>query len=407
MRSGAIGQILAVNLLAGCGSTILPADHIRQLSNGGNAPPATFIGRQDLTENSIRVDVPANEWRMMRIDASEIHPDGVQTTLAVANFPNPGAQPWSGFAGQFFNIKNNQSEGPYSLSISGGRPDNPSASAVVTLAGYDPEVLRREIIVIFGSQNAPSTFYLGIVPEKNSGDTTGATTEPIMEVIFGEGETPSDLLATGSLLAEALAGRELLPTPNLESGFGGFGTTYFRTYASNGEKLEVRWGPLEFEEQFLLDGPEGTTVQRTQRIGIRQSMNEGGAFTYLVLSVRQAGLCEWSFTFEVPNFWRDKGSVHPCTSIIPSSTFIGTGADGEGVEFGAPVRLSASGPASPGSFSLEFSQVQTGRDGGDIMGELGPVSALATSATILYAGYLPADLTALYGWTPLHRESGI
>lgn len=375
-------------VLTACNSSSL--SNSNQFSKRGIAPPANDFTVQDLTEHSILVEVPAGEWRMVRLDR-KFFPSGGQTiSLIQASFPSPGAEPWAGSGGQYMRPGTDELVFNSDFFFTGLPGDIP----FYTGAGAQLTNVEREVALIFGSRHAPTRFYLGVVPQ--SGQTLPFLDNPL-SLAFGPGETVDGFNARIAQVADSLARRPLL-TANMESGRGGFGAVYYRFYLPSGEIYSAGAGPIKVEESVMTVLPEGIRAQQKIRLQVDEPMPENGVFAYIGTSVRQAGLCDWSLRVETPEFSRNHGSTYACASSYGPNEFVATDDQGSGILYGQPIHPYASVPTPPGTFKFEFSHTLTGRDGGGIEGYAAPVSAQIPSISGFSLGYINADFNRLYGW---------
>jgi len=383
--------IIALTLgaaLCACNNSV-PAE-VSHLPKSGAAPPPNDFTVQDLTDHSVLIDVPAGEWRMVRLNRNFFPTNGQTITLIQASFPTPGAEPWIGFGHQSVRLSTGEMIGNASFIIQGVRGDIPYASTIETSLTN----VEQEVALIFGSRFAPTRFYLGVVPENGQ---LLPSTDNLMAALLGPGETVDGFNARIAEAADGLARRPLLPA-GMESGRGGFGAVFIRFYLSSGEIYSASSGPLKLVESTLAEAPAGVKLQQNLLIQSEEPMPESGLFFYGAGVERQAGLCQWNYQVNAPEFHRNNKSTYACDSTYGPNTFVATDTEGSNIYYGPLVHLSTSAPTTPGTFKFELSHTFTGRDGGSVQGYAAPLSSLVLSQTLVFFGYINADFEALYGW---------
>lgn len=378
--------LLGLSLIACTNSSPVSTN---QFSKHGSAPTANAFTVQDLTDHSVLVDVPAGEWRMVRLDRTFL-PDSQAVQFIRASFPAQGAEPWVGTGTQLVRQGTDEPVSNARFRFEGMPGDISYASGI----SFTVVSAEEEVVLIFGSRRAPTRFYLGVVP---SGGLTLPSADSPLALLLGPGETVSEFTAKNAQLANSLAERPLL-TASTESGRGGFGASFIQYYLASGEVYKLRVGPLKVEESLMVDLPEGIKVQQKVLLQLDEPMPENGVFSYIGISVRQAGLCDWSYRVETPEFHRKNGSTYACASTFGPNEFVATDNSGAGITYGQPFHLYASLPTPPGTFKFEFSHTLTGRDGGRVQSYAGPASSQVFSGTGFFLGYINADFNKLYGW---------
>lgn len=378
---------MGCSLLCACGNSDL-TESVAQ-SKRGTAPPPNPHTLSELVTHSIIIDVPAGEWRMVRLRPDFFPFDG-EATVIQASFPGPGAEPWAGHARQLIRHDTQQLALNVNLYIRGLLQDVPSFTGLtLSLTNADTEAA-----FIFGSRGGATRFYLGALPPPPPGITV--TVADPMEFL-GTGETREEFYARFAALAQEIADRPHLPA-SMESGIGGFGATYVRAQLSSGETIEYRTGPISAEVTTGSELPSGVKLDQIITTHVEQTMPEAGTFFYGIGALRKAGVCEWSVLAEMPQFRRDYGSTYACIGEYGVRTYVPTDDKGGGVTYGFPGALFASSPTPPGDYRLEFRHTLNGRDGGDVAGRGDLAGRYVSSHTLVFAGYINADFNKLYGW---------
>lgn len=378
---------MSFGLLCACGNSDL-IEHAAHAKRG-TAPPPNPYTLVELINNSIVVDVPAGEWRMVRLRPDFFPPNG-QTTFIQASFPGSGAEPWAGQAAQLIRHDTQQLALNARLHIRGLPQDVPSSLGhTLSLSNADSEAA-----FIFGSRGGATRFYLGALPPPPEGITvSGADPMEFLDI----GETREEFYARLAVRAREIADRPHL-TASMESGVGGFGATYARAQLSSGETVEYHSGPISAEVSPGSELPSGVKLDQIITTRVEQTMPEAGTFFYGISALRQAGVCEWSVLAEMPQFRRDYGSTYACIGEYGVRTYVPTDDEGGGVTYGFPGALFASSPTPPGDYRLEFRHTLNGRDGGDVAGRGDLAGRYVSSHTLVFAGYINADFNKLYGW---------
>lgn len=387
----------AICLLVACENSDAPMATARNVVDfkRGSAPPSNRITKEQWSQTAIKVEVPAGEWRMLRLNAADLTPSGQDVTVLFAYQSSPSAQPWIGFGSQAISLPDNQAAGS-SLFLIGGAPNNPLDITGVrsSWTSPDPEAIGFEFVYIVGSNNGPTTFYLGV----------GDFYAPASLTDY----SPVQLIMGGVKVEDRQAeAQQLLQRPPLEarweSGTGGFGAWYFRRHDANGQLLVDKGGQYEFDESTEVAAPGNTHVMQHTHVTSRESFPGLGVFSYNFSAGPQTGIDQYSYSVVAPEYARADNKVYAGGTNLsayspPCELAASPCLPGVGVNYN---HLAAYGsfPTSQGELQVKLDRTAAGRDGGNVEGYGAPISESAFSGVYFFAwGYIHADFGQIYGW---------
>lgn len=366
-------------------------------SQRGAAPPANLFELADLKSKSIKVEIPAGEWRLLRLDARGFIPSGEVVAVGVAYEASLGAYPWVGVASQIIDLKMGAPIGAADFLIA-GVPDVTSGASgfYSTWSAADPSQFGAEFVYLLGTKNGPATFYIGVVdvpPPPTPLDYTP------MQLLFGGVEQPG--------LAEELR-RQLLPRPllqaSLESGRGGFGAWYYRRHDANGQLVIEKGGPYEHADTEGLPAIDGLTVDHALNFETREQTEDRGVFSYSLIAYPQFAANRFSYAARAANHEHQEAGLYagglgasgsvPACSVARAEPCVPE----DGVYF-RPLYAQGSFPVEPGPVTFQLSHTSTGRYGGSVAGQAGTAGSVIYPGLYLFHwGYIAADFEQLYGW---------
>lgn len=398
MRNASIRLVIVLlaDLLTACDVPVLGKSlPVVVKEKRGSAAPPNHITQEDLRRNAIRVDVPAGEWRMLRLEATDLLPGGGSVTVAIAYQHLGDAEPYIGFGSQYIDRELNDPFGIAGFLLAGVPAEKLGASGFISSwATTEPDRLNPEFVYIVGSRNGPATFFLGI-PELPAGRSL--TDYSASELLFGGVEVRD----FGRESAEQLAQRPLMQA-SLESGQGGFGAWYLRNYDENGEVITQRGGRYELESSVGTSTPGDIEISRRTRVAATEDFRDVGVFSYNFYAKSQFGVDQYTWSVNAADYSNGESIVYaPGLNIYAysaSCTVTSPCLPGTRVNFDN-LHAYGSFPAMPGNLQLKIDHSSTGRYGGSAEGLGAPVSAQFFPGQYLFAwGNVQADFKALYGW---------
>lgn len=357
--------------------------------NAGGGP--NTLTASDLTAGSIRVDVPAGQWRAIRFGGA-LYPDGVKATVAIASTPSPNASPWVGFSNQVFKTSTKKPIVPPFHQILGFRNTVPDAYLFTySLASDPPGTAYPEAVVIVGSNGAPTTFYVGVIPEVDVPSSTSIDLGTALTLINGS----SEIRPGEPALLSMLKARPTISRVNVQSGTGGFGVSYVRGFYPNGRLLEYRAGPIGLVHTVVASTPGQIDLGRKISMDVSQPMPGAGALSFVFAGISQAGGSVWDYDVRAAAFRRYRTGVY--ASASSHMPHVGT-TTGDDAGFG-PMFGQVSSSVLPGTASLKMNYTLVGREGGSVAGYGGGITSTALpTAFLVYAGFANLDYPAIYGW---------
>lgn len=389
--------VVLILALAGCGSSLPAAQdsQSKSLPKRGTAEPANQLIKQDLIDGAVRIDVPAGEWRILHLDWSNFAGNGEDVQVLVASEGSPGAHPWGGFGDQAFFAETGEAliSSIYLNGFRSGEAD--SYGFQYSFAGHPPENYTAETVYIVGSNDAPSTFYIGVVPNIDPGVAGSGFVLPettpggVLRLISGEGQTEDHRPAL-----EALKQRTPV-TAHLESGSGGFGVAYKRYYATNGDLIEVQAGRALFSSSALADPGFGAAAERTLGVQVDETLPGKGLMTLLAIGRPQAGSQRWSYQLNAPGLNVSQTGISG--AIAGFSSGVNTGGD-DSTKVGDNLTTVIQGPVEAGPLHYDISYIMSGREGGGVNGNASGALYMTGGTFYSFLGYINADFSKLYGW---------
>lgn len=385
-------EILWVLALVGCGHSLPDDRHaeVKGAEKRGTADPANQLTYEELSTGALRVEVPAGEWRILHLDWNSLAANAQQVQVRIVSEGQPGAHPWGGFGDQVFDAKSGAPliSSMYLQGFRSGEPD--SFGYQFAFTGTPPEDYSVETVYLIGSNDALSTFYIGVVPNI---DTGIVLPEPspggVLRLISGEGQTEDH-----RPVLEEFKRRPLI-SAHLESGSGGFGVAYKRYYAPNGDLIEVRAGRAQFTAGALADPGMGIKGEQSLGIQLDEILPGRGVVSLLALGYPQAGAAHWSYHLGSPGLKQNQTGYTIEVSGI--STGVNTGGE-DSTKAGGILNTILQGPVDAGTLHYDIDYTFTGREGGGVDGNASGASFQIMSAFINFFGYINADFSKLYGW---------
>ncbi len=358
------------------------------VSIGPNTLKAT-----DLQGAVIEVSVPAGEWRAIRF-GSDLYPEDVKATVAIATNAATAAQPWVGFGSQIFDSRTKAPIFPPKHQFLGLRSGKPDAYLFgYSSASSPPGSAYPEAVFVIGSNGAPTTFYLGIIPEEAVDEATSVELNTVLTLINGS----SELRPAEPEILAALQARPRIQMVNMQSGRGGFGFNYLRAYQSDGTLVQYKAGPVAVEVGSPASALAGESGLRTVTLSLEQPMSGQGALSFAFAGVSQLGGEQWRYEVDGGDFRRARVGVYGgASSYLPH---VGT-TTGDDITLG-PMFALVSSSVSAGVATYNMSHTLAGKEGGGVSGiGSGLGATVAPNLFIALGGYANLDYGRIYGWLP-------
>lgn len=389
--------VVLVLALAGCGSSLPAAQdsQSKSLPKRGTAEPANQLVKQDLIDGAVRIDVPAGEWRILHLDWSNFAGNGEDVQVLVASEGSPGAHPWGGFGDQAFFAETGEPlvSSIYLNGFRSGEPD--SYGFQYSFTGNPSQNYTAETVYIVGSNDAPSTFYIGVVPNIDLGVADSGIVLPettpggVLRLISGEGQTEDHRPNLEEL-------KQRTPvTAHLESGSGGFGVTYKRYYAANGDLIEVQAGRALFSSSVQADPGFGAVAERALGVQVDEALPGKGLMSLITIGRPQAGSQRWTYQLNAPGLNVSQTGIS--SAIAGFSGGVNTGGD-DSTKVGGNLATIIQGPVEAGPLDYDISYIVSGREGGGVNGNASGALYPTGGTFYSYLGYINADFSKLYGW---------